>query len=163
MDRVKTLFKYAIWVILFWILSDVLIYFGINSTYKDIVSKNEISNQITINNAEATTVNGRILGTVTNNEENDISEKYLKVDLYSDIGNLVGTNFLEIGNLGTIETKSFETYFKIQNVKSYEINIVDEKTVETARNEGIIGNDLFMTENVSDVALLTLIIVLALG
>lgn len=163
MDRVKTLFKYAIWVILFWILSDVLIYFGINSTYKDIVSKNEISNQITINNAEATTVNGRILGTVTNNEENDISEKYLKVDLYSDIGNIVGTNFLEIGNLGTIETKSFETYFKIQNVKSYEINIVDEKTVETARNEGIIGNDLFMTENVSDVALLTLIIVLALG
>ena len=163
MDRVKTLFKYAIWVILFWILSDVLIYFGINSTYKDIVSKNEISNQITINNAEATTVNGRILGTVTNNEENDISEKYLKVDLYSDIGNLVGTNFLEIGNLGTIETKSFATYFKIQNVKSYEINIVDEKTVETARNEGIIGNDLFMTENVSDVALLTLIIVLALG
>ena len=163
MDRVKTLFKYAIWVILFWILSDVLIYFGINSTYKDIVSKNEISNQITINNAEATTVNGRILGTVTNNEENDISEKYLKVDLYSDIGNLVGTNFLEIGNLGTIETKSFETYFKIQNVKSYEINIVDKKVVEEAKNQGITGNELFMTENVSDVALLTLIIVLALG
>lgn len=163
MDRVKTLFKYALWIILFWILSDVLIYFGINSTYKDIEKRNEISSQITIDDAEATTVNGRILGTVTNNEENDISEKYLKVDLYSDIGNLVGTNFLEIGNLGTIETKSFETYFKIQNVKSYEINIVDEKTVETARNEGIIGNDLFMTENVSDVALLTLIIVLALG
>ena len=163
MDRVKTLFKYALWIILFWILSDVLIYFGINSTYKDIVSKSEISKQITINDAEATTVNGRILGSVTNSEDNDISEKYLKVDLYSDIGNLVGTNFLEIGNLGTIETKSFETYFKIQNVKSYEINIVDKKIVEEAKNEGIIGNDLFMTENVSDVALLTLIIVLALG
>ena len=163
MDRVKTLFKYALWIILFWILSDVLIYFGINSTYKDIVKRNEISSQITINDAEATAVNGRILGTVTNNEDNDISEKYLKVDLYSDMGNLLGTNFLEIGNLGTIETKSFETYFKIQNVKSYETNIVDEKTVEIARNEGIIGNDLFMTENVSDVALLTLIIVLALG
>lgn len=163
MDRVKTLFKYALWIILFWILSDVLIYFGINSTYKDIVSKSEISKQITINDAEATTVNGRILGSITNSEDNDISEKYLRVDLYSDIGNLVGTNFLEIGDLGTIETKSFETYFKIQNVKSYEINIVDEKTVETVRNEGIIGENLFMTENVSDVALLTLIIVLALG
>ena len=163
MDRVKTLFKYALWIILFWILSDVLIYFGINSTYKDIVSKSEISKQITINDAEATTVNGRILGSITNSEDNDISEKYLRVDLYSEIGNLVGTNFLEIGDLGTIETKSFETYFKIQNVKSYEINIVDEKTVETVRNEGIIGENLFMTENVSDVALLTLIIVLALG
>ena len=163
MDRVKTLFKYALWIMLFWILSDVLIFFGINSTYKDIVSKSEISNQITINDAEATTVNGRILGSVTNSEDNDISEKYLKVDLYSDIGNLVGTNFLEIGNLGTIETKNFETYFKIQNVKSYEINIVDKKIVEEAENQGITGNELFMTENVSDVALLTLIIVLALG
>ena len=163
MDRVKTLFKYALWIILFWILSDILIYLGINSTYKDIEKRNEISNQITVNAAEATTVNGRILGTVTNNEDNDISDKYLKVDIYSESGNLLGTNFLEIGNLGTVETKSFETYFKIQNVKSYEINIVDEKTVETARTEGIIGNDLFMTENVSDVALLTLIIVLALG
>ena len=163
MDRVKTLFKYALWIILFWILSDILIYFGINSTYKDIEKRNEISNQIAVNAAEATTVNGRILGTVTNNEDNDISDKYLKVDIYSESGNLLGTNFLEIGNLGTVETKSFETYFKIQNVKSYEINIVDEKTVETARNEGIIGNDLFMTENVSDVALLTLILVLAFG
>ena len=162
MDRVKTLFKYAIWVILFWILSDVLIYFGINSTYKDIVKRNEISSQITIDDAEATTVNGRILGSVTNSEDNDISEKYLKVDLYSDIGNLVGTNFLEIGNLGTIETKSFETYFKIQNVKSYEINIVDKKVVEEAKNQGITGNELFMTENISQIKLFTLIIVLIL-
>ena len=162
MDRVKTLFKYALWIILFWILSDVLIYFGINSTYKDIVKRNEISSQITIDDAEATTVNGRILGSVTNSEDNDISEKYLKVDLYSDIGNLVGTNFLEIGNLGTIETKSFETYFKIQNVKSYEINIVDKKIVEEAKNQGITGNELFMTENISQIKLFTLIIVLIL-
>lgn len=162
MDRVKTLFKYALWIILFWILSDVLIYFGINSTYKDIEKRNEISSQITIDDAEATTVNGRILGSVTNNEDNDISEKYLKVDLYSDIGNLVGTNFLEIGNLGTIETKSFETYFKIQNVKSYEINIVDKKIVEEAKNQGITGNELFMTENISQIKLFTLIIVLIL-
>jgi hypothetical protein len=162
MDRVKTLFKYALWIILFWILSDVLIYFGINSTYKDIEKRNEISSQITIDDAEATTVNGRILGSVTNSEDNDISEKYLKVDLYSDIGNLVGTNFLEIGNLGTIETKSFETYFKIQNVKSYEINIVDKKIVEEAKNQGITGNELFMTENISQIKLFTLIIVLIL-
>lgn len=162
MDRVKTLFKYALWIILFWILSDILIYLGINSTYKDIEKRNEISNQITVNAAEATTVNGRILGTVTNNEDNDISDKYLKVDIYSESGNLLGTNFLEIGNLGTVETKSFETYFKIQNVKSYEINIVDEKTVETAENEGITGNDLFMTEDISQITLFTWIIVLIL-
>ena len=36
MDRVKTFAKYAIWLVLFWILSDILIYYGINSTYKAI-------------------------------------------------------------------------------------------------------------------------------
>ena len=128
MDRLKTFAKYIIWIILFWILSDVLIYFGINSTYKDIERKGEISSQITVNNAEATAVNGRINGTVTNNDQNDLSGKYIKVNLYSKSGNLLGTNYLQIGNLGVIETKNFETYFKMQNVKSYEISRVDEKT-----------------------------------
>lgn len=130
MDRVKTFAKYAMWIILFWILSDILIYFGINSTYKDISQKSEISNQIIVDNAEATKVNGRIKGTITNNEENNISGKYLKVNLYADSGNLLGTNFLEIGNLETNQTKEFETYFKIQDVKSYDIGIVDEKVEE---------------------------------
>ena len=80
----KTFAKYAIWLILFWILSDILIYFGINSTYKDIERRNEISSQISVNAAEATTVNGRIIGTVTNSEDNDISDKYLKIDLYAE-------------------------------------------------------------------------------
>ena len=72
MDRMKTFAKYAIWVILFWILSDILIYYGINTTYKTISRRNEISNQIAINDAEATKVNGRIKGAVTNTEENKI-------------------------------------------------------------------------------------------
>ena len=78
MDRMKTFAKYAIWVILFWILSDILIYYGINTTYKTISRRNEISNQIAINDAEATKVNGRIKGAVTNTEENNIIGKYIK-------------------------------------------------------------------------------------
>ena len=31
MDRVKTFAKYAIWLILFWVLSDILIYYGIKN------------------------------------------------------------------------------------------------------------------------------------
>lgn len=130
MDRIKTFAKYAIWLILFWLLSDILIYYGINSTYKDIQAKSEILNQIKVDNAEATKVNGRIKGTITNNEENNISGKYLKVNVYADSGNLLGTSFLEIGELENNQTKNFETYFKIQDVKSYDIGIVDEKVEE---------------------------------
>ena len=99
MDTIKTYIKYIIWIVLFWILSDILIYYGINSTYKDIENKSEIPNQIMIETAEATKVNGRIKGKIANSEENDLSEKYLKIDLYADSGNLLATEYEDIGKL----------------------------------------------------------------
>ena len=150
MDRVKTFAKYAIWLVLFWILSDILIYYGINSTYKAITPKWEQTNQISVNNAEATSVNGRINGIVTNSEDNNLSGKYLKVDLYSERGNLLGTNYLEIGNLDANKTKDFETYFKIQDVKSYNISVVDEKAEK-------VQEESFMTEDMTKLGVLGLL------
>lgn len=150
MDRLKTFAKYAIWLILFWILSDILIYYGINSTYKVIEPKNERTSQISVDSAEATKVNGRITGTVTNSAESDLSGKYIKINLYADSGNLLGTNYLSIGNLSANEAKNFETYFKIQDVKFYDISIVDEKVEEAS-------SDLFMTENMTKWGVLALL------
>lgn len=150
MDRMKTFAKYAIWVILFCILSDILIYYGINTTYKTISRRNEISNQIAINDAEATKVNGRIKGAVTNTEENNISGKYIKIDLYSERGNVLGTKYLDIGNLEPNQTTQFETYFKIQDVKSYDVTISDEK-VETTTDVD------FMTEDMKQMRIIMLL------
>ena len=150
MSRLKTFAKYAIWLILFWILSDILIYYGVNSTYKNLKIKNEIPSQITIKNAEATKVNGRIKGTIANKEDSNMSGKYLKIDLYSDSGNLLATEYEEIGNLRVNEVKSFEIYFKMQDVKQYEVNIVDEKIEETT-------SDVFMTEDMKNTGVLLLL------
>lgn len=150
MNRLKTFAKYAIWLILFWILSDILIYYGINSTYKAIPRRSEISSQIAINNAEATKVNGRINGTVTNSEENNISGKYLKIDLYAESGNILGTKYLDIGNLEVNQKKNFETYFKIQDVKSYDVSIVDEKVESTTDVN-------FMTEDMTQLRVIMLL------
>ena len=150
MSRLKTFAKYAIWIILFWILSDILIYYGVNSTYKNLKIKNEIPSQVTIKNAEATKVNGRIKGTIANKEDSNMSGKYLKIDLYSDSGNLLATEYEDIGNLRVNEVKSFETYFKMQDVKQYEVNIVDEKTEETI-------SDVFMTEDMKNTGVLLLL------
>ena len=122
MDRMKTFAKYAIWIILFWIFSDILIYAGINSTYKDIKSKGEIPNGIEVVQVQATTVNGRI----KLKENNSLSGKFLKVDLYSSRDNILGTQYIEIGNVSENQTKEIETYFKISEVKSYQISVVDE-------------------------------------
>lgn len=123
MDRLKTFAKYAIWLILFWILSDILIYVGINSTYKDMAQRGEIPSGIEVVQMEATSVNGRMKV-----KANDValSGKYLKVDLYSSTGVSLGTQYIELGEIKENESKEFETYFKISEVKSYEITIVDE-------------------------------------
>ena len=149
MSTLKTFAKYAIWLILFWVLSDILIYYGINSTYKAISNKGENPKQVTINSAEATKVNGRIIGKVSNDEENDLSGKFLKIDLYAENGNLLATEYEEIGNLRANEVKSFETYFKMQDVKSYDINIVDKKE---ENSDGV-----FMTEDMTKLGVLALL------
>lgn len=122
MGTMKTFAKYAIWIILFWIFSDILIYAGINSTYKDIESKGKIPDGIEVVQVQATTVNGRIKLKVNNS----LSGKFLKVDLYSSRDNILGTQYIEIGNVSENQTKEIETYFKISEVKSYQISVVDE-------------------------------------
>lgn len=149
MSTLKTFAKYAIWLILFWILSDILIYYGINSTYKAISNKGENPKQVTINSAEATKVNGRIIGKVSNDEENDLSGKFLKIDLYAENGNLLATEYEEIGNLRANEVKSFETYFKMQDVKSYGITVVEQKEENT--------DGVFMTEDMTKIGVLALL------
>lgn len=149
MSTLKTFAKYAIWLILFWVLSDILIYYGINSTYKAISNKGENPKQVTINSAEATKVNGRIIGKVSNDEENDLSGKFLKIDLYAENGNLLATEYEEIGNLRANEVKSFETYFKMQDVKSYGITVVEQKEENT--------DGVFMTENMTKIGVLALL------
>ena len=149
MSTLKTFAKYAIWLVLFWVLSDILIYYGINSTYKAISNKGENPKQVTINSAEATKVNGRIIGKISNDDENDLSGKFLKIDLYAENGNLLATEYEEIGNLRTNEVKDFETYFKMQDVKSYEITVVDQKEESS---EGV-----FMTEDMTQIGVLALL------
>ena len=122
MGTMKTFAKYAIWIILFWIFSDILIYAGINSTYKDIESKGKIPDGIEVVQVQATTVNGRI----KLKANNSLSGKFLKVDLYSSRDNILGTQYIEIGNVSENQTKEIETYFKISEVKSYQISVVDE-------------------------------------
>ena len=149
MSTVKKFAKYVIWIILFWILSDILIYYGLNSTYKDIENKGDNISQVTVSAAEATKVNGRIIGKISNTEETDLSGKYLKINLYEESGNLLATEYVEIGKLGANEVKSFESYFKMQDVKSYDINIVDEKE---ENSDGV-----FMTEDMTKIGVLALL------
>lgn len=124
MDRLKTFAKYAIWLILFWLFSDILIHVGLNTTYKNMSQKGTTPQGIEIVQMQSTAVNGRIKLNIKNT---DFNGKYLKINLYSSYDNLLGTQYLEIGNVTESTSKTLETYFKIPEVKSYDISVVDEK------------------------------------
>lgn len=128
MNRVKTFAKYALWIILFWIFSDILINVAINTTYKNINRIGEIPNGIQVIEMEATAVNGRIKLIVNNTQ---LSGKYVKINLYSDLENLLGTQYLSIGDISEGQQKEISTYFKIPEVKKYEIIIEDTEGKST--------------------------------
>lgn len=128
MDKLKKFLLYIIIILAFFAFSDLLINIGLNTTYKKIDGKNNIE-QIDITRAEATLVNGRIFGKLNTPMTAELYKKYIKMDLYSDNNVLLGTKYIEMKSLAT-NNNSFETYFKFQDVKRYEIFLVDEKAEE---------------------------------
>lgn len=126
MNRMKTLLKYAIWIMLFYFFSNLIIYLNIETTYQNIGRKDNLS-QVTIYQAQATKINGRIKGTVYNDTKNKITNKYLRIDLYSEKNNFLGSKYIDVSNMRDNETRNIEIYFKIQDVNYYEMIFTDEK------------------------------------
>ena len=124
MDTVKTFVKYIIWIILFWIISDFLINVGLKTTYNEMQKIGQIPSGIQVKEIKSTAVNGKI-NLIVNSTS--LSGKFIKVDLYSSKDNLLGTQYLDIGEIKENQTKEIDTYFKISDVKKYEIFVTDEK------------------------------------
>ena len=126
MDRMKTLTKYVIWIVLFYIFSNLMIYLNLESTYQNIGTKDNLP-QVTVYQAQATKVNGRIKGSIYNSEANKITNKYLRIDLYSERDVFLGSKYIDVSTMRDSETRNFEEYFKVQDVDYYEMKFVDEK------------------------------------
>ncbi len=122
-----TMKKIVIWILILigvFILSDFLIYVGLNSTYKDIERKDNNS-QIVVYQADATSVNGRIRGVIKDAKQ--IQESYLKIELYTERNVLAGRKYIEIEDVEGNETQPFELLFKAKNVAYYTIETANEK------------------------------------
>ena len=126
MDRMKTFLKYALWGILFFIFSEIMINVGLNSSYKNMECKNNIE-QVNIEQAQATLINGRIKGTIKNTDAKDLNGKFIKIDIYSERNVLLGSKYYEIQNLSKDQEQPIEIHFKAQYAKYYDVSIVDSK------------------------------------
>lgn len=120
MKRLKTFATYALCIIIFFILSRVLIFIGLNNTYESIQLKDSLPQGVSISSAKATSVNGEVKGTISE----DLNSKYVKFNFYSDINTLAGSYYLAPSEL---ENGNFEFYFKLNYIESYSVEITDEK------------------------------------
>ena len=89
MARMKTFLIYLLILVAFYIVSSILAYWYIQSTYSTIES-HVIENpniQVAIDDAQATLVNGYVSGIITNTSEEAINTKYIKAHFCD--GNLI--------------------------------------------------------------------------
>lgn len=98
MDRMKTFLKYAIFIIAFYIFSNLLIYLNLETAYQNIGRK-----------------------------DNKITNKYLRIDLYSERDTYLGSKYIDVSTMREEETRNIEIYFKVQDVDYYEMKFTDEK------------------------------------
>lgn len=126
MDRLKTFLKYVIWIVLFFIFSEFLINVGLNSSYKDLKRRDSTA-QVEMTQAQATLVNGRMKGTITNSPDDYLTGKYVKIEFYSKRDVYLGKRYIEINTTQATTQQDFSIYFELEGVTEYEISIVDEK------------------------------------
>lgn len=121
MNRIKTFAKYALILILFYIFSNILIFFGINTNYDNLDVKGTIPEQVNITTASATLVNGKVKGYLS--DTSSISDKYIKFNFYTDTDSLACIKCLKVSEL---KNKEFSFYFKYNYITSYSVEIVNE-------------------------------------
>ena len=152
MDRLKTFLIYALIVVGFIILSEFLINVGLNSEYEPI-TRIDNTKEVQIYQAEATLANGRIRG-IIQNTDSDISNKYAKFSFYSERNVLLGKKFIKIDTLENGKVQPIELFFKLEDVGSYSVEIVDEKD-DTGEIE-LLPKDLTKPEVILATAILLL-------
>lgn len=154
MSGVNRWIKFFVWGALFIIFSNLLIFIGLNMDYEEIQNIEKLPNEITLLKAEATKVNGRIYGKISNTEKNNLNGSYIMINIYDEYEEIVGTKYIEIINVGYETSKQFEVHFKADNVKYYDISIVNEKNENTAK----LFEDIFISEDMKKSMLISLLV-----
>ena len=163
MARMKTFLIYLLILVAFYIISSILAYWYIQSTYSTIGSHvientNMPNVQVAIDDAEATLVNGYVSGTITNTSEEAINTKYIKFDLFSERGNKILSKYVQIDNLNTGEMQNFKMNFRAENIANCYAEVTD--TVEKTENTQLINIDNLEDDPYTGIAVLSSALIL---
>ena len=153
MSRLKTFFMYAVWVLAFFVFSRVMIFIAINTTYeyKNIEVKTSI---ITEAEVQATSIDGFAKYKIVNNTQNDIENKYIKLECYSENDVLMGTKYIKIDKILTNEEKEFEVRFNYSRVDYATIELIDEIPQDVTEEQTISDPEMNIAMVISALILL---------
>ena len=130
MKTMKKFLKYFIWFLIVYFLVSFLSFHVIKSSYKTKDCSINFSNpKVEIYDAKATVTNGYVKGKITNNTDEKIQDKVLKLDCLSPRGVIMGTKYVDINSLATGTYKEFETKFNFDNVKDISIYLVNKADI----------------------------------
>ena len=126
--QTRNLRRWLIWFILLFAFVTIGSILAVKSMYHDITSYEILSENpiVTVSEAKATNVNGYIKGEIRNESEEEISNKYLCFLLCNENNDIVGAEHIEIGNLTSGQTKTYELQFKKDNIDRFYITVTDE-------------------------------------
>ena len=161
MSRLKTFLIYLLILVAFYIVSSILAYWYIQSTYSSIGSYviENTNLQVTIDDAEATFVNGYVSGTITNTSQESLDSKYIKFDLISERGNRILSKYVQINEIQPGETQSFKMNFRAENIAECCAEVKD--VAEQTENTQIINIDNLADDPYDGIAIFASIFILA--
>lgn len=127
MSRMKTFLKYLIILLLFYWFSNIMIDAFLKVSYIDMSEYNINVTQLYVDVTEAKSSkrNGYINGIVKNNTNSTIENKYLKIDMLSKNGNVIGVKYVQIDKIEPNQLRKFEVKFDYDNVKTFNIELTD--------------------------------------
>lgn len=131
MKRMKTLFTYALIIVVFWIFSSIASNLIIRNSYKS-VDKNNIEIEkanngfeINIERADSNKQQAYFVGTVKNSSNRLIPKQYVKVDSYFK-GRLMQSKYLAFENLKPGEERKFKLLYNLGQIDEFKVSYVDE-------------------------------------
>lgn len=137
MSRMKTFLIYFLIFIGFYILSNFLINAYIKTSYYKISSYDiEVEDAtVTIISAKASKEDGHIEGKISNGTKEEVIEKYMEVELFSNSNVSLGKEHVKIESLKPGDIKDFKVDFTCDNVTSFKITLIDSEEKERIDSE----------------------------
>ena len=119
--------RWFLYAIILFVFVSIFTYLYVITMYKSIEKYqiNVTGLTISVDEAKKTNVNGYIKGSIKNNKDEDLVNKFIKVEFYTKDNVNIGNEYVEIKILKGQESKTYEVKFRYQDVERFVITITD--------------------------------------